>query len=75
MFITLMSPNREALIQWLNSYGKGELRVAMICCQRTITFLDSDSIPYGDVGPCKCGNWFIKYTDKKVPISFGVSFP
>ena len=39
-------------------------RVSLPCCGRVREWPSINDIPKGDVGPCPCGNWFIRYTEK-----------
>ncbi len=70
----IKAPNRQALVAILkqpiitNIYPLAApvspLRVVLPCCGSVREWLTPHDIPEDDVGPCPCGNWFIRYEEK-----------
>lgn len=66
MDIAVSAPTRQDLIDVVGSVTNVypptlALRIVLPCCGRVREWPNADDIPDHDVGPCPCGNWFIRY--------------
>jgi len=65
----IAAPNRRELVAVLTQplpaaiHGAPLLTVTLPCCRNTRVYPTAADIPAANVGPCPCGNWFIRYTE------------
>jgi hypothetical protein len=49
--------------------GAPLLQITLPCCGATKAYEQPEDIPRENVGPCKCGNWFIYYRNSQQSVS------
>ena len=66
--IAIRAPNKQALVLGLKPIMRlpkevvpPDLHIALPCCGRVREWDHIEDVPDHDVGPCDCGNWFIRY--------------
>jgi len=68
----LLATSRKALLQAkeqirapVRMAGWPDLMICLPCCGQVRAWPRYEDLPDYDVGPCECGNWFIRYTERK----------
>ncbi len=52
----------------IRRFGVEALEMKLPCCGETRSYKHTYEIPTSDVGPCKCGNWFIRYREQSLRV-------
>ncbi|KKM68909.1 hypothetical protein LCGC14_1456190 [marine sediment metagenome] len=67
----------KSFIWWFRSVrslhgvrGLPLLEARLPCCGEVRRYWQEYEIPSNDVGPCSCGNWFIKYREQPFQVIF-----
>ncbi len=75
-YIGILAKDRETLIALIRSFvgvfiiGRAIplLEIRTPCCGEYKCYKLEVDIPVNDVGPCPCGNWFIRYEEQPLRV-------
>ncbi len=66
--VTLGAMGGMGLIKIRAVPGAPALAIEMPCCGEIRSWQKTYQIPVNDVGPCRCGNWFIRYRHQPLQV-------